>query len=1356
LHALPDRQASPARRRPARGAARQPEAFPSRDVSQDATLHEVLLADDLRLGGTLAAAFPDGARAKFEAVFPTDDLLRTLTRARHRFDVEARLEITPAAGGQAAVYDCAYGRCDLLPAHAASRGPLPLLLVVLQLLMLLPVLGLLLAGAGALLQGDLALGLGRLGAALAVSLSAALLPFWRAVLTWLQLRGLRDIRENVRSDWSAGQLARWVLLLVKQMVHAGEVRTMRYRVPLCLADADRWPQLPRKLLLTAHKRVAYAATIAELTAFVLRRRRRSLDGGQEHVPIRSTFWDQVMDAQVRITADGRAGRLRTLARGVFRMGFETLVAAGAGTGPGGPIRLGMRGDTTNGLLAAAAYPLLFLRFGLKTRMFDFRLPNYSGAPVPDVADKVDAGLRVAGSEQLLGPELHWVDVPRGRSSGDTGDEPGAPLRLPVRRYRPRDAMGKPRRAEVAEGSWEGIPVARAKAVLLLHAFGQSGLTYTFKTTDQNLAECFLAEGYEVWVLEMRMSTRSGYGTDPSTVDQIALHDIPHTVRHMLAQIRAESPTERPLQVAAFAHCIGSAALWMSLLAGRLSHRTPADPKAAPEDVPRLSMLSHAMFSQLHPCVVGGRVPQAKTWLPALLQKVWRHGSVPFAVRGEQGGILLPLLDRLLASLPAPALEQRRPFGNDDAAATCRRIRYIDAQLFRHEHIGDATLGIMNRLFGEANLRLFGQARRFIERGHLVDEDGGSRYVTDRNIRSNLAFPIQLMHGEENELFDIAGAEATFARLGQHHLGWQAQFCTRAPQGKPAFVRVPRYGHLDVLIGDRAHLDVYPDVMAFFRLAYGTAQQAAGLQPATGWRPHLPQNGPFVGWTRRQGADLLVRVSFVPESGAGCEHDPGRIRLRRWTGGHFETWTAVRWHVHPGPYHVMWGDIRLPADAPVADRWQVLTLAPAWGPAAVPLDADDAALDGGLAALTALELAGAEFQLPDATVAKLAPRSAVTFGAATCRYPGLGLDAGRIDAAVRDFLTDTRGDQAAFTTLLGDQIYADYTAGLVDPLSPLERYYERHALAFRRGALGDLLAAMPVYMTPDDHEWTDNYPSASPLVKEPWPDWSDPNVPFGQTEQRAFRFASGAVRAFQRLQSPLGPAPGPHAWFQHGCTRFFMMDSRSQRQRNHPAIVASMARLARWLAAPQARGALNVIACGSVVLPGLRSDADPADGGASDTWQYAEAQRRELLELLVDLVPGRFLLLSGDYHVSGAVRVKVDDQVVGAAIVAPPLYAPQLYANSTPEAVFVQERIPLSAGRTLHMDVPPGGAMERGSGIGLVSVQPQGEGFAVGFQRQLWVWERGSRRSHDCRIGLGVPQGPCTPLAQAEESGVAQP
>lgn len=1368
---------------PARSEARAPQPGPAQAVPIAALLQEELLARELALGGAFARHFGSGlAAASLRATFTSGDLPADLRTRRHRLETQASLVIGPLVEGEPGEARLEYvaedGLFEVLPAGAASSGPALVLRGSAEIALM--VLALCAAVGGFFtLQWRVAL-----AGALGFVLLAVLLPFGRTFLTWLVLRGVRDIRENAGKRFLVSAF-QYGPPLLKQLFHASEKREMRYRIPMQLAwPAEAPAGVPREITLHARKTVMYRASMGELLAWMVRRKRQGEDGRMERVRLRRTLWQQVMDADVRVVAGRWPASAPALAQGWFRMGFDKLTASGLSTGrrfARGPMELGLNGDTTSGILALAGYPLLFLRYALKTRLLDFRLPTYSKLPVPDQASPEETCLRTPAG--MVPAELHVIQVDRGASSGDRADESTEPLRLQLWRYRQRDAEGQPRLPEIVPGDWLGLPVARARCVLLLHAFGQSGLSYTLKTVEQNLAERFYQDGYEVWILEMRMSTRSGYAGRPCSVDQVGANDVPQAVRHILQQLRQDSGRgdhEPPLQVSAFGQCIGSAALGMALLSGRLSYRQRAALSVRGHH-PQLSMLSSVMFSQVHPWIVGSRDTQSKTWMPALLQMLWPRGSVAFAVRGPQEGMVLPLLDRLFASMPVPRGEDRRPLGHDDAAATCRRIRFIEAPLFKHDNINDETFAAMNRLFGDANLRLFAHARRFVDRERLVDEDGINRYVTDGNLREHLALPVQLLHGAENELFDWSSARRSFAGLRNFHEGWQQAFCQGA-DGKPAPLVIPGYGHLDVLIGKDAATHVYPKVLSFFDACLAqTAHDVQQREPG-GWVPRPPRIGPFVGWLRREGAGAALRVSFVIDDRSamltGEALPPIRLRYRPAGQDRFVTlpgadlWKPLRVGTYgstnadgsteASAHRLAWADIVLPDGHPAAGAqdWQVFTLHESWfrqrpGGKLQLLEAPDvpdARLDAFLAVFEPeakpgrieaplsdgghdFDFAGAQFRVPAVALSSLPAGSEVPLVIACCRYPGLGLDLGRVDHSLRQLLAAQAQRPAAFAMLLGDQIYADATAGLVDPTSPLERYYERHEIAFGRRALGQLLAAMPTYMTPDDHEWVEAFPHGSPLVRERWPNLQDGSG-YEQRQLRAFRIAGKAITAFQRLQSPIGAQPRPRYRFDHGCARFFVIDARFARERNALRIVGEnfLKGLRRWLERPEAREALNVIVCGSVILPGLRANCDPANPGNIDTWQYAPQQRQELLELLLELVPGRFLLLSGDYHVSGAALLKHRGRSVGAALLAPPLYAPLPYANTTPESVFDDEVIPM-AGGDLRLEVPEQGAFARGSGFGELKLRRGAAGFEIDFRRELRVWETGETMRLEAALRL---------------------
>jgi hypothetical protein len=65
---------------------------------------------------------------------------------------------------------------------------------------------------------------------------------------------------------------------------------------------------------------------------------------------------------------------------------------------------------------------------------------------------------------------------------------------------------------------------------------------------------------------------------------------------------------------------------------------------------------------------------------------------------------------------------------------------------------------------------------------------------------------------------------------------------------------------------------------------------------------------------------------------------------------------------------------------------------------------------------------------------------------------------------------------------------------------------------------------------------------------------------------------------------------------------------------------------------------------------------------------------------------RFILLSGDYHVSTVTQLAlqygngVERRIVGVSIVAPPVYAPMPYINAAPSSVDVSETVKIKMAR----------------------------------------------------------------------------
>ena len=1233
------------------------------------------------------------------------------------------------------------------------------------------------------------------------------------LLSWLALRGVDDIRRELRRGAGVGSLravVSYLVSLLKGLGHAAERRRMRYQLTL---ERSGPGDAPTQLLLIGAKRIGYGASVPELWAW-LREHGAAAWRGTGVPPPRRSFWQQITDPNITLWAGTRQPWWRLcLARwwpmqmgawghGPFHIDAAELLAQA-------PLLL-HRGDLASGLQAQAAYPALFLRYALKTHLLDFRLPDYAGAPP---ADACGAGEAIDIDGVSVVPEAFDLPVRRGRSEGE-GDAAGYANRLTLRLWHYKRPGGGPRM--LVQDHWYGHPVWRARSVLLLHAFGQSGAMFTLPSVKPNMAQQLLADGFDVWILEHRISTRLPYTAWPSTIDQIARFDIPAAVDFILASLRAGAaaslPADAKLQLYSFAQCIGGAALAMSLLDGRLSHGLAAEHDSGHQGMPTLMpKLAGAVISQTHPFLVGTTLTRAKTWVPALLRNALGGGAVPLAVRAPVDNLAEAWADRLFASLPVPDDErcpqERNPAHPQDDCATCRRIRFIEAPLFLHRNLSSATHADLPRLFGAANLHLFAHAAKCVEHERLVDSDGRPVYVHDERMRRHFGLPIAFLHGKRNELFDTSSARRSATEVRRLFPDMAARIDTAlASASEGAAWLIDDHAHVDVVIGKHAPDQVFRPLAQLFEQLqrHVDTGRAPRIDVRVTARP--PRSGPWLGHVvALPGQRLAVQVAFLIDDrfseGKAGAHGAQGTRTWAWLrcgrGDACVTWPlaieAFQSTAQGAPgYRIAFGRVELaapprggelvlrgfsahealasaevgfapeflPAHASLSqttpgegfEAWVLAllceraratrrasrrrdVLAPAWR--SVSAQRRQARYEQRAVARLSTAMLAALTQGDSA--------SSIHFAAACCRYPGMAIDAPRVDEGARELVAWSRGADITaprFALLLGDQIYADATAGVVDSVNPVERFAMRHLAASSRGgrsqqghawpSLGELLAAMPVYQTQDDHEYRDGWPGSGPLER-------------GQRQGRArdrrvVRIAADAVRAFQQLHMPERLGSGGSYRFRQGPVRFFVLDTRSERGRGsngQAQLIAedTWAALQAWFDENEAASCLNCVVSGSVLLPRLAPGSNPANPG-DDSMAWAPRERARLLALLAKAgaaaAPRRFLLLSGDYHLSAALTLNVGGRMLGAAIVAPPLYAPWRYTNATRDALWTQE------------DLSPWGMsmqeVARWDGSGFTAIQVKREG-ALGYRISMRNW----LRDHASGAAQGSVLGPVSML-----------
>lgn len=294
------------------------------------------------------------------------------------------------------------------------------------------------------------------------------------------------------------------------------------------------------------------------------------------------------------------------------------------------------------------------------------------------------------------------------------------------------------------------------------------------------------------------------------------------------------------------------------------------------------------------------------------------------------------------------------------------------------------------------------------------------------------------------------------------------------------------------------------------------------------------------------------------------------------------------------------------------------------------------------------------------------KTKLSFLLGSCRYPGL-LWKKKLSDQI--FSAMYAQKDAAFTMMVGDQIYADLLnqieVGLADSY---DEFQERYRTAFSTPNMSRLLASKPTYMILDDHEIEDNW--AQDRVKK--------------SDKRAlFNLAMGFYMSYQWSHGPrffdsylntipslsgdeafLQRDPGQRLYydFGHAGYPFFVIDTRTQRYRddapglpdNHmlgrptlnPSSPNQIDRLCAWLKHQQQffGNVPKFIVTSSVFLPNdvrsVNKNAEAAEKykNESDGWEAFPTTRRQLLQTIVEHKVQNVIFLSGDVHCSNIAQV----------------------------------------------------------------------------------------------------------------------
>ena len=918
-------------------------------------------------------------------------------------------------------------------------------------------------------------------------------------------------------------------------------------------------------------------------------------------------------------------------------------------------------DKVSTLLDATRFALFMTRVMLTIHLWSFRKPD---ASPPRVAQRLPGVL-----EGLPPPEITELTVALNRKTQ-------APLIVRLTRYRrPLKAKERPQ-----------PPLA------MIHGYSVSGTTFAHPALKPGAARYFCDQGRDVWVIDLRTSAGLPTALEPWAMEEVALVDIPAALLHI------KNITGQRVDV--IGHCIGAAMLGMALLTDARNIRNAKvqlgfDTWITPAQLGKLTAFNgDGGEYKPHPtvrCVVLSQKGPLLRYTEenifrAYLMRSLRRWLVPDGYQFQakaNPGVADQLLDRLLASLHYDDADYDienpcSPWKTTPWTSTRHRVDALFGRVFAARNVSEETLAAIDDFFGPVNIDTVSQTIHFVRFSCITNQRGRGEFVTLANLRTRWSgIPTFSIHGAGNGLVDVATQSLLKANFEVAGIALRQEI-------------YPELEHQDVWIGQSAEA-VFKDIETFLKMPVQMGPPLPVPVPvkAPCWRFELPWIGPRL---VRGGSEVTLYALSSPKFGTArvvlvpvrIDAASGRFKRcglvlpsnlgdsRAWiTAELTRNWPAIHDLAQQGWLAFM------------AYRCDQTTLSEAdsaaanaqarggW-PGATEAGLTDA-IDPWLAG-TPLELNTCLVTLADVARQRHISPLAFDFALASCRYPAGLLDSKPAQAALQTLAgwPPWSPPDLDFVIFCGDQIYADATAGVMDPSRRDERYDLPYEAALRAEPMRRLLRAVPAYTLPDDHEIVDNWEPPHPSRREA--------TRRGKVQRRQ---ALAAFWNYQRLSlwtyrrgSVLHHRTSFE--FDHGCASFFMLDTRSQRQYRQPGETGTAGMfsteefklLTDWLC--NSAGRVKFVVSPSAVLPrrlgALNQNIDHV--ARSDAWEGYPGDLGALFTFVVKNKIRNVVFLSGDEHLGCVVHADISVEHQGqtecariVSIHASGLYAPFPFANS---------------------------------------------------------------------------------------------
>ena len=1082
-------------------------------------------------------------------------------------------------------------------------------------------------------------------------------PFIRTAVgfcAWLRNRGLRDIWQSLKDSalpsvstllvlfsnpWAwlrqkASNGWQWLLDALALSSRAGEVRLFEY-------DLRTGPNEP---------------------------------GGKAPQTVRRLFADAAIKGKKRLTYRRRANPWRQLKEAYLQQfpGLcDTPDQAVLALEPKFLSRVGVpllqvhkQANGVSELADLAALAGYLTRMLLTIHLWSFRKPD---TPLKRTINRLPD--RLPG---LPAPEIHTLDLGVIPDDKVPGFSQGGPVCCRLTRYPNKQSERPP--------------------VLMIHGYSASGTTFAHPAVNPNLAGHLWRSGRDIWVLDLRSSCGMPTATYPWHFDDMAREDIPTALDFVHRQ------TGKKIDVVA--HCMGAAKFSMAVLD---AENYPGE--SACGRVP--DWINKAVLSQIGPVLEMSPDNTFRAYMLSYL-KTLLPDDYRFQ-RSAKPSLLEDLLDRALATVPYTDEQfdaenprrfwQRRPY-----VGTRHRMDALYGETFLLENMAPEVLASIDDLFGPLNVDTVTQVIHFARLKTITDRTGRNRHVDPGKLRRQWRFPTLSVHGERNGLADVKTLYRMEAVMAEAGIDLETEV-------------FENFGHQDSLIGCRAE-EVFARIERFLDQVPADSKSNTAVSETEATLPllaKLPWAGPVIGRAATANDTLTIplRLGASPTLGQPLRlvlvpvlRQQDRFVIAAPSGQENQYLTVV----DPETDHDGWIKTQLMVAQPssTAIGWLTFLIydqlpgleVPSFGPLTVknfrdyvladepqgdsrvagvaveqPLAGD--ALDDALLAAVQTALQKNSARLEAGLIELDAVRSPVfqglCFALGSCQYP-----AGMIDSRPA-FDSYQRLEQRIVSPsglgrpdcllLMGDQVYLDPTAGLLDPTEKDERYVKPYYRWLTQRYVRSVLRRVPAYMMLDDHEIHNDW--ALPVEGPPGEDYHQ---------------GTAAYSKFQRGtdQPLLTPTDGqdmtarPALWFSFSENGFdfFMLDTRSERSPRNASNLASveiiheeqLQDLLEWLEQRKDNDAPKFIVSPSMLLPRRLRSQMKLGGLHSDAWDGYPASLQRVLACIAKHHIQRVVFLSGDEHLSCIARATLTEATTGRATVihsvhSSGFYSPLPFVNS---------------------------------------------------------------------------------------------